>query len=160
MRATTIGSTIVAVLAALMISVGAGVAEVPAHARPAPPPPGSMVTMTIVNKTGWDLTLSGWPSTDRWGGSSSPTRWIDPPARVVPRGGIEVVRAWSANPGLMSASVTYTWNYRLAHHRYQSELVWALGFTTLGQTHASKDSYNIARITRFGPNSQATYTLR
>ncbi|GAC50946.1 hypothetical protein [Gordonia aichiensis] len=52
MRATTIGSTIAAVLAALMISVGAGVAAAPAHAHPAPPPPDSMVTMTIVNKTG------------------------------------------------------------------------------------------------------------
>ena len=150
---------LVALMSALLFAFGLGIGAVPhAHARPAPPG-GSTVTLVLINKTGWDLSLSGWPSTDTWGGSSSATQWIDAPARVLPRGGVETVRAWSANPAHMSASVTYSNTYRWAHWRYQSELSWALGFTSLGNTGASDGEINFARIDRYGAHSKATYVL-
>lgn len=159
MTTSPTATRLVVFVSAVLFALGLGVAAAPqAQARPTPPG-GSTVTMIMINKTGWDLSLSGWPSTDTWGGSSSATQWIDPPARVLPRGGVEVVRAWSANPAHMSASVTYSNTYRWAHWRYESELSWALGFTTLGDTGASDGEINFARIDRFGAHSQATYVL-
>ncbi|MGW6035974.1 hypothetical protein ACWFOS_20215 [Gordonia terrae] len=159
MHTTRSANRLIALVSALLFALGLGIGTSPhAQARPTPPG-GSTVTLIMINKTGWDLSLSGWPSTDTWGGSSSITQWIDPPAPVLPRGGVEVVRAWSANPAHMSASVTYSNSYRWAHWRYQSELSWALGFTTLGNTGASDGEINFARIDRFGAHSQATYVL-
>ncbi len=159
MHTPTIAIRRAGIVSALLVLISMAVVAPHAQARPAPPG-GSTVTLVVINKTGWDLSLSGWPSTDTWGGSSSATRWIDPPARVLPRGGAEIVRAWSANPAHMSASVTYSNTYRWAQWRYKSELSWALGFTTLGNTGASNGEVNAARIDRYGPNSKATYVLR
>lgn len=132
-----------------------------ADARPFPPG-GASATLVIKNQTGWTLTLSSYPDTDIWSGSSSPDRWIDRPAQVLAPNQTTVARAWSSNPVHLTTTVDYSYNYRFGStYHYRAVLQFQWGMTWLSNTGASQPGEQvIGNIYRNGPNMAAVYVMQ